>query len=629
MGKRGPPSLSPTTKKRKQGERRHRHALKGILGSQYNRWHKLRQDRSDEDFAKVLMDGYDRFQLQAGPFVPLAAISPARTALLSTPIPTCGLTSTPSGPHVSLPDVDYTKISSVSPKVSEVHPQTDIIPRELTWRASSDKHLEISFIYPSDHESICDAGEGLQSADESEELQGDSIINLASSNVRGSMEIITQYRGLEGKENESKTFKPFCQEARMSNIHADESTLVEIESNNAISNPTYSCKTVSSIADHRYAKAPDAEFKKVMKSTPCNYPAADENVPGGKGNVVDPDNEAIQIYEDIGDENESDSDTSLLELMLRDEQEEPTTKWIHRRPRQASSKVQKFIRSSIIDTESCDAEPEEDEWKPQDKAKKCDDDDCDDSDGDYDDSNDDDDDHSDDDDDDTVVSPENAARRRFNPLVVRARSYDPKKLRKDAAAPALVDSCQRCHSLLLRADVAKHEQDCGSSNNSSSINKELMCEYCAKMFPTPVALGKHIRRIHVGESVKCDDCGMVLSCYQGMLSHRRRRHGDGMRIHSCTTCGRAFDNLHHLTRHSNVHLAVRPRDYPCTYAGCQRAFYDTKHLKVHMLRHTGEKPLQCDRCEFVCRQRNSMNYHINKYHREDEPTPSLAGDALN
>jgi len=52
----------------------------------------------------------------------------------------------------------------------------------------------------------------------------------------------------------------------------------------------------------------------------------------------------------------------------------------------------------------------------------------------------------------------------------------------------------------------------------------------------------------------------------------------------------------------------------CEFPGCRREFRELKHLKVHRMQHTDERPLSCALCSYSCRQRNSLNWHMTSRH---------------
>lgn len=68
----------------------------------------------------------------------------------------------------------------------------------------------------------------------------------------------------------------------------------------------------------------------------------------------------------------------------------------------------------------------------------------------------------------------------------------------------------------------------------------------------------------------------------------------------------------------------RSRDKPsgktllCSYQGCGKTFREMKHLKVHQMQHTDDRPLACELCSYNCRQRNSMNWHMKAKHGHEK-----------
>ena len=56
----------------------------------------------------------------------------------------------------------------------------------------------------------------------------------------------------------------------------------------------------------------------------------------------------------------------------------------------------------------------------------------------------------------------------------------------------------------------------------------------------------------------------------------------------------------------------------CDFPGCYKSFRELKHLKVHKMQHTDERPLKCLQCDYSCRQRNSMNWHMKSKHGKDK-----------
>ena len=58
----------------------------------------------------------------------------------------------------------------------------------------------------------------------------------------------------------------------------------------------------------------------------------------------------------------------------------------------------------------------------------------------------------------------------------------------------------------------------------------------------------------------------------------------------------------------------------CDWKDCGKAFRHSDNLRVHYRRHTNEKPIKCDKCDFTCRQKSSLQFHMKSRHE-------LAGSA--
>ena len=83
---------------------------------------------------------------------------------------------------------------------------------------------------------------------------------------------------------------------------------------------------------------------------------------------------------------------------------------------------------------------------------------------------------------------------------------------------------------------------------------------------------------------------------------------------TCThdSCGQRFATPIDLLEHvQSSHEGVS--QWPCPLPGCTRHFGAERHLRVHLLMHKDEKPLQCPFCQYRCRQKNALNWHVRKH----------------
>ncbi len=186
------------------------------------------------------------------------------------------------------------------------------------------------------------------------------------------------------------------------------------------------------------------------------------------------------------------------------------------------------------------------------------------------------------------------------------------------------------------------------------LNK-IYCELCSFNTESRLELETHAMTVHHQElpdtkEYMCCWCGKVFSSRHGFRHHVLKHSEDGPPEYPCPqdNCDEKFlsrlaiklhmhqahpkpaqdtppdttvpsadgdDNSQGSNLSSNEHLV-------CDYKGCDKSFREAKHLKVHKMLHTDEKPLKCAQCDYSCRQRNSMNWHMkSKHNMQKQVTP--------
>lgn len=141
------------------------------------------------------------------------------------------------------------------------------------------------------------------------------------------------------------------------------------------------------------------------------------------------------------------------------------------------------------------------------------------------------------------------------------------------------------------------------------------CELCGKKFKNSLYLKRHRRTHNEYEGTLCSEgCGKTFKSRANMLSHVIKIHTSGKSL-QCpySECSKTFRYRGILNNHIKTRHVNREKSIQCSWQGCMKTFREKKHLDVHVRIHTDEKPLKCDLCDYRCRQRNALNWHMKKH----------------
>nr|XP_049601848.1 zinc finger protein 135 [Syngnathus scovelli] len=109
--------------------------------------------------------------------------------------------------------------------------------------------------------------------------------------------------------------------------------------------------------------------------------------------------------------------------------------------------------------------------------------------------------------------------------------------------------------------------------------------------------------IRPSKHFQCLFCGKVFNYLSSLKVHVRRHSGE--KPFSCTVCGKRFAQKTYLKLHQRVHSGEKP--YSCP--NCGRSFSQKSSLNIHLRTHTGEKPYSCMDCGKCYAYKYGLNHH--------------------
>jgi len=195
----------------------------------------------------------------------------------------------------------------------------------------------------------------------------------------------------------------------------------------------------------------------------------------------------------------------------------------------------------------------------------------------------------------------------------------------------------------LENHINEHHSD-GSSVKSLTPKKSTMCPECGKVLRTVKILNKHIREVHTGEDLFCDQCdyktkrrrclkvhtmrfhsadGVVkerdtLTCEhcgfqtkykQTLVDHTEREH---IKVtYPCNMCDFVGTTKRRLCEHKNRHGQI----LKCTFEGCEKEFETSKKWLKHIReRHKPKNYINCTLCDYSSTSKKFFTKHLKSKH---------------
>ncbi|XP_026475410.1 zinc finger protein 260-like [Ctenocephalides felis] len=183
-------------------------------------------------------------------------------------------------------------------------------------------------------------------------------------------------------------------------------------------------------------------------------------------------------------------------------------------------------------------------------------------------------------------------------------------------------ACRKCQLFFPnKAEYKKHAKihnlhlcpQCGHVSKSNSALREhftthtnlrpYKCTICNKTYKSATNLNVH-KSTHIGVlKYACQHCDKKFVTWASRFSHIRTHHTVYDK-HICEICSKGFPDANKLRIHIRFHTE------------CGKRFLTSKHVKQHMVVHTGERKYKCEICGKGFTQSHVLRSHLKIHERQ-------------
>ncbi|GFO09562.1 Zinc finger protein 845 [Plakobranchus ocellatus] len=124
----------------------------------------------------------------------------------------------------------------------------------------------------------------------------------------------------------------------------------------------------------------------------------------------------------------------------------------------------------------------------------------------------------------------------------------------------------------------------------------------------------------MNERFACGQCPRTFKFATGLRRHMTKCHAKTKKL-VCDTCAKVFPSMALLTKHMSSHIGLdlAPQTKKSTSFKCSQCSFAAgtrKNLKKHILVHTTKKEHKCPHCSFSSKRKNSLQRHLRATHSE-------------